>query len=209
MTHGEKFNTVTHLLALLFALPGMIYLIILASNTGDPWKITSVSIYGTTLFLLYLSSTLYHGHNGRLKNAFQTFDHISIYLLIAGTYTPFMLVSLRGVWGWSILGVVWGLALLGIILDSIPKRSTNEPKRTFQLIIYLLMGWLIIIPLAPLSEKLSSNGITLLAVGGALYTVGVIFFILDHRLKHSHGIWHLFVIGGSVSHYFSITTYVI
>ena len=208
MKHGERFNTVTHFLASLIALPGMIFLIILASNTSDPWKITSVSIYGTTLFALYFSSTLYHGHNGRFKQLFQKLDHLSIYLLIAGTYTPFMLVALRGVWGWSILGVVWGLAVIGIMLDTIPKQNM-EDKRIPQLVIYLLMGWLVIIPFNALSQKVDSYGITLLALGGLLYTVGVVFYILDTRVKHSHGIWHLFVIGGSVSHYFSISLYVI
>ena len=209
MKQGEKFNTITHLIALLLALPGMIYLIILSSQTSDPWKITSVTIYGITLFLLYLSSTLYHGHNGQLKKLFQKFDHISIYLLIAGTYTPFMLVTLRGAWGWSMLGIVWGLAVVGIILDTLPRQSKQEDKRIPQLIIYLVMGWLIIIPLVPLADKLGENGITLLALGGILYTVGVLFFVLDHRLKHAHGIWHLFVMGGSISHYFSISAYVL
>ncbi|MEE9326157.1 MAG: hemolysin III family protein [Cocleimonas sp.] len=210
MKHGEKFNTVTHFLAAVLALPGMIYLIFLASETADPWKISSVAIYGTTLFVLYFSSTLYHGHNGHFKKLFQKLDHLSIYLLIAGTYTPFMLVTLRGAWGWSILGIVWGLAIIGIVLDTYPKKKTiKEDKRIPQLIIYLLMGWLIIIPLNTLSDHLHSNGLYLLAIGGILYTVGIVFYILDYRLKHAHGIWHLFVIGGSTSHYFSISAYVI
>ncbi len=209
MKHGEKFNTITHFLALLLACPGIVYLLVSASRTGDPWKITSVTVYAVTLFILYLSSTIYHGHNGHLKNLFRKFDHISIYLLIAGTYTPFMLVTLRGAWGWSILGVVWGLAFIGIILDSFPVFSDKNDKRIIQLIIYLVMGWLIIIPLAPLAEQLSRDGTILLALGGVLYTVGVLFYVLDHRLRYSHGIWHLFVIGGSISHYFSISAYVI
>ncbi|MEE9444478.1 MAG: hemolysin III family protein [Cocleimonas sp.] len=210
MKHGEKFNTVTHFLAAVLALPGMVYLILRASETADLWKITSVAIYSTTLFLLYFSSTLYHGHNGRFKKLFQKFDHLSIYLLIAGTYTPFMLVTLQGTWGWTILGIVWGLAIIGIVLDVIPSKETEkENKRIPQLIIYLLMGWLIIIPLNVLSQHLHSNGVYLLALGGLLYTVGVLFYVLDYRLKHAHGIWHLFVVGGSVSHYFSISAYVI
>ena len=210
MKYGEKFNTVTHLLAALFALPGMMYLIFLASETADPWKITSVAIYGTTLFALYFSSTLYHGHNGRYKNLLRTLDHISIYLLIAGTYTPFMLVTLRGAWGWSILGVVWGLALIGIILDTFPKKKTREDdKRIPQLVIYLIMGWLVLIPINTVSENLHSHGMSLLILGGLLYTVGVVFYVLDYRLKHAHGIWHLFVVGGSVSHYISIANYVV
>ena len=209
MQHGEKFNTFSHMLAALFALPGAIVLIILAAQSADPWKIVSVSIYGITLFLLYFFSTLYHGHAGRFKPLFQKFDHISIYLLIAGTYTPYMLVTLRGAWGWSILGVVWGLAALGILLDIYSKKPAHTDKRIPQLIIYLLMGWLVLIPLKPLAENLAENGVYLLALGGLLYTLGVIFYVLDYRLKHAHGIWHLFVVGGSVSHFVSIGVYVV
>ncbi len=209
MQYGEKLNTVTHLLGAFITLPGIIVLIMMASQTGDPWKIISTSIYGFTLVLLYVLSALYHGHGGRFKKLFQKFDHLSIYLLIAGTYTPYMLVTLRGAWGWSILGVVWGLALIGIILDLIPKDPNKEDKRIIQLVIYLIMGWLVIIPLKPLAENLASNGVYLLGLGGLLYTVGVIFFVLDEKIKHAHGIWHLFVIGGSVSHYISISAYVI
>ena len=207
MQHGERFNTITHLLAGVLAVPGLIYLIVLATNTGDPWKIVSVSIYGATLLLLYISSTLCHGHSGRFQGFFEKLDHLSIYLLIAGTYTPYMLVTLRGSWGWSIFGVVWGLALIGVLIDIWPKNSEN--KRILPLIIYLVMGWLVIIPIQPLTESLASNGVWLLAVGGVLYTVGVVFFILSDRVKHAHGIWHLFVIGGSLSHYMSISAYVI
>ncbi len=209
MQYGEKFNTVTHLLGAFIALPGIIVLLMIASQTGDPWKIISTSIYGFTLVLLYVLSALYHGHGGRFKKLFQKFDHLSIYLLIAGTYTPYMLVTLRGAWGWSILGVVWGLALIGMIIDLTPKDPNKEDKRIIQLIIYLIMGWLVIIPLKPLAENLGSNGVYLLGLGGLLYTVGVIFFVLDEKVKHAHGIWHLFVIGGSVSHYISISAYVI
>ena len=209
MQHGEKFNTITHLLAAILAVPGLIYLIVLATNTGDPWKIVSVSVYGATLLLLYISSTLCHGHTGRFRDAFEKLDHISIYLLIAGTYTPYMLVTLRGSWGWSILGVVWGLALIGMLIDIWPKDVNKENKRILPLIIYLVMGWLVVIPLQPLTESLASNGVWLLAVGGVLYTVGVVFFILSDRVKHAHGIWHIFVIGGSLSHYVSISAYVI
>lgn len=209
MQQGERFNTITHLLAAILAVPGLIYLIVLASNTGDPWKIVSVSIYGATLLLLYISSTLCHGHSGRFRDFFEKLDHLSIYLLIAGTYTPYMLVTLRGSWGWSIFAVVWGLALIGMLIDIWPKNSEKENKRILPLIIYLVMGWLVIIPIQPLTESLASNGVWLLAVGGVLYTVGVVFFILSDRVKHAHGIWHLFVIGGSLSHYLSISAYVI
>ena len=214
MHPGEKFNTASHLIAAIIAVPGLIYLVVLAAATSDPWKITSVSIYGTSLVLLYISSTLCHGHSGRYEKFFEKMDHLSIYVLIAGTYTPYMLVTLRGVWGWSIFGVVWSLALIGMLIDIWPNRKNKadnekESSRIVQLIIYLVMGWLVLIPLSPLAEKLASNGITLLALGGILYSIGVVFFILSDRFKHAHGIWHLFVIGGSVSHYISISAYVI
>jgi len=214
MHPGEKFNTASHLIAAIIAVPGLIYLVVLAAATSDPWKITSVSIYGTSLVLLYISSTLCHGHSGRYEKFFEKMDHLSIYVLIAGTYTPYMLVTLRGVWGWSIFGVVWSLALIGMLIDIWPNRKNKadnekESSRIVQLIIYLVMGWLVLIPLSPLAEKLANNGITLLALGGVLYSIGVVFFILSDRFKHAHGIWHLFVIGGSVSHYISISAYVI
>ena len=209
MQKGEKFNTLTHLFGAFIALPGIIYLIILAVQTGDAWKIISVSVYGFTLLLLYIASAFYHGHSGRFKRFLQRIDHISIYLLIAGTYTPYMLVTLRGAWGWSILGAVLGLAIIGIVLDSLPKKKDEEDKRIIQLIIYVVMGWAIVIALKPLAENLASNGIVWLALGGGLYTFGIIFFLLSDRMKHAHGIWHLFVIGGSVSHYVSISAYVI
>ncbi len=209
MQHGEKFNTLTHLIAAFIAFPGVVFLIVLAIKTGDPWKIISVSIYGFTLLLLYIFSSLYHAHNGSLKKLLQKFDHLSIYLLIAGTYTPFMLVTLRGVWGWSILGVVWSLAILGMVIDALPNKTGKVNRRIIPMIIYVVMGWLVVIPFKPLAENLASDGLMLLAIGGLLYTVGIIFFVLDHRVKHAHGIWHLFVIGGSVSHYISITAYVI
>lgn len=209
MQHGEKFNTLSHLLAAIIAIPGLALLIVLAVETGDPWKIVSVSIYGTSLLLLYISSTLCHGHSGRFERFFEKLDHVSIYLLIAGTYTPYMLVTLRGAWGWSIFGVVWALAIIGMIIDVWPKRNELENRRIIPLIIYLVMGWLAVIPLKPLAEQLAANGIALLAIGGVLYTIGVVFFILSDRMKHAHGIWHLFVVAGSVSHYASIYAYVI
>ncbi len=215
MHQGEKFNTVSHLIAAIIAVPGLIYLLILAIATSDPWKISSASIYGVTLVLLYISSALCHGHSGRYEKLFEKMDHLSIYLLIAGTYTPYMLVTLRGVWGWSIFSAVWILAIIGMVLDSWPKLKPRaedlkkSPVRLLPLLIYLLMGWMILIAIRPLAEKLATAGLLLLALGGVLYTVGIIFFALSERMKHAHGIWHLFVIGGSVSHYISISKYVI
>lgn len=213
MQHGERLNTITHLLAAIVSIPGLIYLLILAMETNDPWKIISVSVYGASLVLLFVSSTLCHAvSSGRYAKLFEKMDHLSIYLLIAGTYTPFMLVTLRGVWGWSIFAAVWSLAAIGMLIDIWPRRdqsSVKEPSRVVQLVIYLVMGWLVLIPFKPLTEKLAPDAITLLTVGGVLYTVGVVFFILSDRMKHAHGIWHLFVIGGSVSHYVSISAFVI
>ena len=214
MHPGEKFNTYSHLIAAIFTIPGLIYLVMLAIASSDPWKIISASVYGISLVLLYVSSTLCHAHSGRYQKFFEKMDHLSIYLLIAGTYTPYMLVTLRGVWGWSIFAAVWCLAFIGILIDTWPwQQTTNieekEPLRIIPLILYLLMGWLVLIPMRPLTEKLASDGLAFLALGGILYTVGVIFFVLSDRFKHAHGIWHLFVIGGSVSHYISISMYVI
>ena len=206
MYYGEKFNSITHLLGAIAALPGLVYLIIASTSTGDPWKITSVSIYGSTLLLLFTFSTLFHSFQSkRIKGIFQKLDHISIYLLIAGTYTPFMLVTLRGAWGWSILSVVWGLAIIGIIIDSMPTRG----HRVLPVIIYLLMGWTIVVALKPLSEQLLLPGLITLVAGGILYSAGLIFYALDKRMNHAHGIWHLFVLAGSLSHYISISKYVI
>ena len=205
MYHGERLNTFTHLLGAVIALAGLVVLVVFASLKGDVWRIVSFSIYGTSLFLLYLFSTLYHGTIGSLKAIFKKLDHIGIYLLIAGSYTPFVLVSLNGVWGWSLFGVIWGLAVIGILLDCF---SSDEP-RIIQVIIYLLMGWIALIAIKPLIESLSMDGFLWLLGGGLFYTVGIVFYILDIKKYHFHGIWHLFVLAGSVTHYFTIMYYVL
>lgn len=205
MDKGERFNSISHLIGAAAALAGLVVLVVLASLQGDPWKIVSFSIYGTTLLLLYVFSTLYHSLRGKAKRVFQKLDHLAIYLLIAGTYTPFTLVTLRGAWGWSIFGVVWGLAVLGIIIDSLHIKG----RRILPLIIYLLMGWLCLIALGPLLRALPVPGFLWLLLGGILYTGGLVFYILDERVPHFHGIWHLFVLGGSVSHYLTMLFYVL
>lgn len=205
MYHGERLNTFTHLLGAVIALAGLVVLVVFASLKGDVWRIVSFSIYGTSLFLLYLFSTLYHGTKGPLKAIFKKLDHIGIYLLIAGSYTPFVLVSLTGAWGWSLFGVIWGLAVIGILLDSF---SSDEP-RIIQVIIYLLMGWIALIAIQPLIESLSMTGFLWLLGGGLFYTVGIVFYILDIKKYHFHGIWHLFVLAGSATHYFTIMYYVL
>jgi hemolysin III len=205
MYKGERFNSISHLIGAVLALAGLVVLVVLASLKGDLLKVVSFTIYGSTLFLLYTLSTLYHSLRGRAKAIFQKLDHIAIYLLIAGTYTPFTLITLRGIWGWSLFAAVWGLAILGIVLDSLHQ---NGP-RWLQMIIYLLMGWLILIALNPLIENFPSGGLVWLVIGGLLYTSGIIFYALDEKLEHAHGIWHLFVLVGSISHYFSILLYML
>ncbi len=201
----ERFNTWTHFSGALLALGGASVLIVLAALQEDPWKIVSFSIYGTTLILLYSISTLYHNAAyGKFKKFMQKADHNSIYLLIAGSYTPFTLVTLRGSWGWSLFGVVWGLAIFGMMQESwFPTRS-----RWLSMVIYLLMGWVALVAVVPLINVLSWTGFLWVAGGGIAYTTGVIFFLNDHKFRHFHGIWHLFVIAGSVLHYFAILLYV-
>ena len=205
MYPGERFNSISHLIGATLAFAALVVLVVFASLQGDLWKIVSFSIYGATLFLLYTLSTLYHSLRGRAKLIFQKLDHAAIYLLIAGSYTPFTLVTLRGPWGWSIFGVIWGLAIVGMILDSLHR---NGP-RVYQMIIYLLMGWLILIALYPLIENLPRGGVVWLVIGGLCYTGGMVFYALDEKLNHAHGIWHLFVLAGSVSHFLAVLLYVL
>jgi hemolysin III len=205
MYHGERFNSISHLIGAALALAGVVVLVVLASLQGDPWKVISFTIYGTSLFLLYLLSTLYHSLRGRAKKIFKKLDHVAIYLLIAGTYTPFTLVTLRGVWGWSLFITIWWLAIVGIIVDSRHK----DGARAIQMIIYLLMGWLILIAMKPLVQVLPDNALALLVLGGVFYTSGIIFYALDERIKHGHGVWHLFVLAGSISHYLTVLLYIL
>ena len=204
MYYGERLNGVTHLMGTALAAAGAAVLVVLAARQGDSWKIVSFSIYGAMLFALYTLSTLYHSTRGRAKNVFRKLDHCSIYLLIAGTYTPFTLVTLRGTWGWSLFGVVWGLAALGIAQEAWLAKGA----RILSLIIYVLMGWLGVIAVKPLVAALTPAGFAWLAAGGLLYTGGIIFYALDEKLRHGHGVWHLFVLAGSASHYFAILLYV-
>ena len=205
MYHGERFNAWTHLVGTIMSVTGAVALIVMASSLGDPWKIVSVSIFGATLILLYTASTLYHSLRGRAKRVLQKLDHLSIYLLIAGTYTPFCLVTLRGAWGWTLFGIVWGLALIGMLQEIKPRSEA----RIMSLVIYAIMGWVIVIAVQPLLEQLAAAGFVWLATGGLLYTIGIVFYAFDSRFRHWHGIWHLFVIGGSLSHYIAIAKYVI
>ena len=205
MYYGEKFNAISHLLGAVLALAGAVVLVVLAALGGDPWKVVGVSVYAASLVLMYSSSTLYHSVRGRAKDVLRKLDHQSIYLLIAGSYTPFCLVTLRGPWGWSLLGVVWGLAIVGSLQDLRPRNDA----RVLSVVIYVLMGWAAIVALAPLLDALGRTGFAWLAAGGLFYTVGIVFYALDARLKHGHGIWHLFVLAGSTAHFVAILIYVV
>ncbi len=204
MYKGERFNSISHLAGAILAIAGTAVLVVLAALRGDPWKIVSFGIYGATLVLLYLFSTLYHGIR-RGKAVLRKFDHGAIYLLIAGSYTPFTLVTLRGALGWTIFGVVWGLALVGIVTDLLLAGR----RRIIPVVIYLVMGWLAVVAYRPLLRVLPMNGFWWLLAGGLLYTGGVVFYALDKRLPHGHGIWHLFVLGGSIAQFVAIFLYVL
>ena len=204
MYKGERVNSISHLVGAVAALAGLVILVVEAARLGDPWKIVSFSIYGTTLFLLYLFSTLYHSFQGKAKAIFKVFDHGAIYLLIAGTYTPFTLVTLNGMWGWILFGSVWSLAVIGIVWDSLPHKGL----RIVPMIIYLVMGWLCLTMLNPLLDALSQTGFRLLLLGGIFYTSGIIFYAFDKKVRHFHGVWHFFVLAGSISHYFTVLLYV-
>ncbi len=205
MVAGERFNSITHLVGAVLAVVGATVLITQSALQADPWKIVAFSVYGAMLIALYLASTLYHALRGRAKAVFKKLDHCGIYLLIAGSYTPFALVSLRGPWGWSLLGAVWGLALLGIAQELWLARGA----RVLSLVIYVLMGWLALVAVVPLWEALTPAGFAWLAAGGACYTLGIVFYATDHKLRHGHGIWHLFVLAGSTCHFITMALYVV
>ena len=205
MYHGERFNAWTHLFGALLALSGAIWLLVLAAASGDGWKIFSMSVYGATLVLLYSISTLYHSVRGRVKRVLRKLDHLSIYLLIAGSYTPFCLISLRGPWGWWLFGIVWSLAAIGMLQEIKPRSEA----RVLSLVIYAVMGWIVLVAIEPLLASLGLPGFLWLAAGGVAYTVGIVFFAFDEKFRHWHGIWHLFVIAGSLAHFIAILFYVV
>lgn len=204
MYYGERFNSITHTVGAALAAASGVLLIVVAARGGDPWKIVSFSVYATMQLTLYLTSSLYHSVRGAAKDVLRKMDHCAIYLLIAGSYTPFTLVTLRGVWGWSMFGVVWALALFGIIQEIWYAKGA----RALSLIIYVMMGWLAVIGVKPLIVSLGWNGFVWLAAGGLFYTVGIAFYATDHKVRHGHGVWHLFVLGGSICHYVAVLFYV-
>ncbi|MGJ0491472.1 PAQR family membrane homeostasis protein TrhA [Methylobacter sp.] len=204
MYDGERFNVISHLLGAIAAFTGLVMLVVLAARQGDVWKIISFSIYGASLVLVYTFSTLYHGLEGKAKELFAELDHHAIYILIAGTYTPFTLVTLRGSWGWLIFGIVWSLAALGSLLELLSKKE----QRILPVVIYLLMGWIILIALRPLLQVMSMKGFVWLLSGGLFYSVGVVFYALDDRVRYFHNIWHIFVLAGSICHYLTVLFFV-
>jgi hemolysin III len=204
MYRGERLNGYTHLAGSVLAVAGAITLIDLAAHRADPMRLVSFSVYGVTLCLLYLASTLYHSTRGRAKAVLQKVDHCAIYLMIAGTYTPIALVSLHGTWGWTLFGAVWGLAAVGILQE----LSIAKGMRLTSMAIYLIMGWLALVALTPLIEALSWNGFAWLLGGGLIYMVGIVFYLFDERFLHWHGIWHLCVLAGSAVHYTAMLLFV-
>jgi hemolysin III len=204
MYYGERFNSITHTVGAALAAIGGTLLIVQAARSGDAWKIVSCSIYAATLLILYLTSTLYHSLQGRAKDVLRQLDYCAIYLLIAGSYTPFTLVSLRGPWGWTLFGVVWGLAMIGIVQELLFAKGA----RVLSLLIYVAMGWVGVIGARPLIDALGWNGFMWLAVGGVVYTLGIAFFVTDHKWRYGHGVWHLFVLGGSACHFGAVLLYV-
>ena len=208
MYYGEKLNSISHLVGSVLALIGLGALLTIGIQTRDPWILFSFSVFGFTMVLLYTMSTLYHGfHPPKLKKLFKVFDHVSIYFLIAGTYTPYMLVSLRHGNGWSIIGIVWALALAGILSEIF---LSGRAVKVGQMLIYLGMGWVCSFDFASLKAVLPELGLLWLTVGGLAYTTGVVFYILDkmNKLTHAHGVWHFFVLAGSACHFISIIGYV-
>lgn len=196
----EIVHSVSHGIGIVFGIVGLFVLISHANSCGSARYIVGCSIFCATLIILYSASTLYHGiQHPTAKKIFRIADHSAIYLLIAGTYTPFTLINLQGAWGWSLLGVVWGIALLGIILQFSPLRKYSH----IRLILYLTMGWSIIVAIKPLAASVPPGALKLIVAGGLSYTSGVVFY-LWRRLPYHHAIWHLFVLSGSVLHYFAV-----
>jgi len=208
MYYGEKLNSISHLVGAVLALVGLGALLTVAIQSRDPWIISSFTVFGVTLVLLYTMSTLYHSfHPPNLKDLFQLFDHVAIYLLIAGTYTPYMLVSLRDGNGFLILAIIWALALAGILSEIF---LSGRSVKVGQMVIFLGMGWACTFDFVSLKAALPEAGLWWLTAGGLAYTGGVVFYVLDlmNRLTHAHGIWHFFVLTGSSSHFVSVIGYV-
>jgi len=205
-TIGEEIaNSITHGFGVIFSVAGLSVLVTLAAIYGDAYRVVSFSIYGATMIIMYLASTFYHSFTHRkVKAFFRVFDHSAIFLLIAGTYTPFTLVTLRGVWGWTLFGLIWGFAVAGILVTVFLMHTL----KWVAILIYVIMGWLVVIALKPMIANLPFGGLMWLVAGGLFYTGGIIFYVWD-ELPYNHAIWHIFVLLGTVSHFFCILFYVL
>ena len=202
----ELLNAISHGLGALFGIVGTVLCIVKAANTGDPWRIASGSIFGVTVLLLYLMSCLYHALKVNMaKRVFRVIDHCTIFLLIAGTYTPFTLVTLRGTIGWVLFGIVWGMAVLGITLNAVNLKKFSK----ISVACYLVMGWAIVAAFQPLAEALAPQGVSLLIWGGIAYTVGAILYGIGAKVKYFHSVFHFFCLAGTVLHFFAIYLYVL
>lgn len=200
----ELAHSLTHGAGLLLGIAALVIMVVFAVRQGTAIHVVSCAIYGVTLIVLFASSTFYHAlPPGRGKRVFGILDHAAIFLLIAGTYTPFALVTLDGRWGWSLFGVIWGLAIGGIVLEAVSRGRV----RRVQLALYLVMGWGIAVAARPLARELATPGLVLLLAGGLAYTLGVVFFVW--RRPFFHAVWHVFVLAGSVCHFFAVLLYVI
>ena len=203
---GEEIaNSITHGIGIVLAIAALVVLTAYAGIYGNAWHIVSVSVYGTTLILLYTASTLYHSiQQPRVKSMLQVLDHSAIYLLIAGTYTPFTLVNLRGPWGWWLFGVIWGFAVFGTVF----QLSRMKRWRAVSLGLYIGMGWAVVVAVKPLIVSVAAGGIVFLVLGGLAYTAGILFYTWK-KLKFHHAIWHVFVLAGSILHFFAVLLYVV
>ncbi|MED3980055.1 PAQR family membrane homeostasis protein TrhA [Priestia megaterium] len=205
-TRGEEIaNAITHGIGAVLSIVGLTLLIVLSSLEGTPWHVISFTIYGVTMLLLYVSSTLVHSFpEGKVKDLFEIFDHSSIYLFIAGTYTPFLFIAVKGTTGWTLFGIVWGIALAGIVF----KAFFVKKFLFISTILYVFMGWMIVFAWDSLTQNIAHQGIVLLVVGGVLYTIGAVFYVW-RGFRFHHMIWHMFVLGGTVLHFLAIILYVL
>jgi hemolysin III len=205
-TLGEEIaNSVTHGFGAALGVAALSILVIFAAQHGDVWRVVSFSVYGSSLILLYVASTLYHAiQNDKAKKVFRLFDYVGIFLLIAGTYTPFTLITFRGALGWTIFGLIWGIAIVGIVLTMV----FFDRLRILLILTFMAMGWMVLFAIKPMIASLPTGGIVWLAAGGLTYTLGMGFYAW-RRLPYHHAIWHLFVLGGSACHFFCILFYVL
>ena len=201
----EVAHALTHGVGAALSIAGLVVMLVWSVAYGDAWHVVAAAIYGASLILLYTASTLYHAFPWpRIKHFFQQMDHAAIFILIAGTYTPFALINLRGAWGWALLGTVWGIAITGVILE----LAIKDRKKVLSLSLYLGLGWLALVVIKPMLDNVDSGGLWLLLAGGLAYTLGVVFYVWK-SLPYHHAIWHLFVLAGSILHFFSIFYYVL